>query len=83
VGFIGKPLQTLEIPEDPKDYFEVTPIDLGRNAIEGVRVLMHPDVLKYMADEEPDSQGEYTFFTILGGMKYTFTESGKHRVHQH
>jgi len=49
-------------------------VDLEGNKIEGVRVLMHPDVLKYMADNEPCLEGDYILFTILGGMIYTLRE---------
>ena len=49
------------------------PVDLKGTAIEGVRGLMHPDVLKHMADEGPYPEGDYILYTILGGMRFTYS----------
>ena len=68
---MGEPQQTVHIPEDPKDYFEVTPVDAEGNVVEGVRGLMHPDVLKYMEDNEPRKEGGYLFFTNYGRLGFT------------
>ena len=50
------------------------PADLKGNVIEGVRGLMHPDVLKYMANVEPRQGREYLLFTDLGRLSYTLSE---------
>ena len=50
------------------------PVDLEGNVIEGVRGLMHPDVLKYMADAGCRQGDDYLLFTSLGRLRYTLSE---------
>ena len=49
------------------------PVDLEGNMIEGARGLMHPDVLKYMADE-PRQGEDHLLFTSLGRLRYTLSK---------
>ena len=46
------------------------PIDPQGVVIEGIRGLMHPDVLKYMAGVGPRKEGDYLLFTDFGRLRY-------------
>jgi hypothetical protein len=69
-GFIGEPEQTEQIPEDPKDYFEVVTVDAGGNVVDGIKGLVHPDVLTYMNEVEPKPDGYYLLPTVDGRISY-------------
>jgi len=62
------------MPEDPKDYFKVTPVDVEGNSIEGIKGLVHPGVLAYMNDTEPGQDGYYLLYTLYGHIMYKLFE---------
>lgn len=62
------------MPEDPADYFDVIPVDSESRAIEGLRGLMHPDVLAYMRSVGPRPDGDYLFYANSGRLRYTLSE---------
>ena len=73
-GFFGEPHQTKEIPEDPKDYFKVIPVDAGGNVIESMIGFVHLNVLAYMNDVGPEQDGYYLLYTLYGHIMYKLFE---------